>query len=805
MDSDAAPLAPAESMALDRIFLWDPHAIGFLAQLILGTLFAAYVGYRLFREYRLRKATPAMILLLATMLAQGPSLVFSFLKAVLVGEYQIYFLPWISPFQSLAAFTFIQFAYRFPTELGSRTERRLAGAVTAAIAVYETGFAVSRWLSSLNEEIVYRPAQLDLLLLGSLLWLCALFWRQMRAARGTRHAPAARGFVVVGAIVLIQVITLTFRAYGFFDVAFSDSLTELVNCWLFMAQVAATALVYFGYMPERSSFLAKLSGMTITLLMVVIVGISWLLLPVFEQTYREPNMVTTGQTYRFDPTSDGGYAMRQVAFRPERDVGTPIHYESDSEWLPFQFPFFGKRYDRAFVHFNGMLSFDSLATWRDVRHRPDNQPIIYALSIFMGDSSPQQFAPGAAILIKRHANRTVVTWNRMNGGTNIEGRFTVQAVLHRNGAIEISYVELPKNFIRTEYGIDAPWMIGIAPGNDAGGVARIAIGELPLAVPRGVGIIDDFQRRFLTAEDRLFGPLAVALILSILFILLALPLFLRVNMLAPLKDLLRGVERFREGQLETEVPVRFPDEIGSLSASFNAMARAQRNLVETLEQRVAERTEQAVQLAARNAQLEERDRLSRDLHDTVSQTLFSSALLADTLQQRSNEDPMPDRETLDQLGNLNRHALAEVRAMLNELRGSDSRDDQSFVPMLAELLARFADAHPELALVSELDGNAQLPTEVQMQFLRVAQEALNNIVRHAVATHVRIFAQAVEGHAFLEICDDGCGFDTMTRHKGFGLAIQRERAAAIGASIEIASARNSGTTVTMAWTAATHD
>jgi signal transduction histidine kinase len=213
---------------------------------------------------------------------------------------------------------------------------------------------------------------------------------------------------------------------------------------------------------------------------------------------------------------------------------------------------------------------------------------------------------------------------------------------------------------------------------------------------------------------------------------------------------------------------------------------------------------QAQELAA----VEERQRLARDLHDAVSQTLFSASLIAEALPDIWRASPDQGRQLLDKLRQLSRGALAEMRTLLMELRPAALAEAS-----LKDLLRQLGQAVTgrEGIPVSVAAGEVgELPAEVHLAFYRVAQEALNNVVKHAQASQVEVTLRAVppdEGGDDAEgivmgIHDDGRGFEPAgVAADRLGLGIMRERAAAVGARLGIESEPGNGTRVTLVWPA----
>jgi signal transduction histidine kinase len=205
--------------------------------------------------------------------------------------------------------------------------------------------------------------------------------------------------------------------------------------------------------------------------------------------------------------------------------------------------------------------------------------------------------------------------------------------------------------------------------------------------------------------------------------------------------------------------------------------------------------------AQQTAQLEERQRLARELHDAVTQTLFSGSLIADVLPRLWERDPAEGRRRLEELRELTRGALAEMRTLLYELRPAAITESP-----LADLLRQLVEAtigHARLAVSLNVVGQSApggLPPDVQVALYRIAQEALNNVAKHARANRADVSLVFRANDVELSVRDDGQGFDPSHRPPGhFGVGNMGERAAAVGAGLAIASAPGEGTRVTATW------
>ncbi len=239
--------------------------------------------------------------------------------------------------------------------------------------------------------------------------------------------------------------------------------------------------------------------------------------------------------------------------------------------------------------------------------------------------------------------------------------------------------------------------------------------------------------------------------------------------------------------------------VGSQGGAFST---AQLALFQSIADQLGVAVENA-RLFARSEQAAvtaERNRLARDLHDAVTQTLFSSSMIADVLPKIWERNPDEGRRRLEELRQLTRGALSEMRTLLVELRPAALADTD-----LGDLLEHQVNAfiaRTRLQVRFERSVSYNPPVEVKEAFYRIAQEAFNNIARHAEAAQVRVRLDGEPGKMDLTIQDDGVGFDAQTlEHEGLGLGIMRERARSIGSRLEVASRPGRGTRLHLNWQA----
>ena len=187
---------------------------------------------------------------------------------------------------------------------------------------------------------------------------------------------------------------------------------------------------------------------------------------------------------------------------------------------------------------------------------------------------------------------------------------------------------------------------------------------------------------------------------------------------------------------------------------------------------------------------EERIRLARDLHDRLGQWL---TYISFELERIMSNEP-EQLEELTQLYSDVQAALDELRETLRQLRSGVS-EDQPLAMLGRDLVARFADRSAVTATFTVTRPEERLPVPVENEILRILQEALNNIAKHALATHVSVVWDVDGGNFQLEVTDDGQGFEIArgVRDSSYGLVGMRERADVIGADLTIESTPGSGT------------
>jgi PAS domain S-box-containing protein len=238
----------------------------------------------------------------------------------------------------------------------------------------------------------------------------------------------------------------------------------------------------------------------------------------------------------------------------------------------------------------------------------------------------------------------------------------------------------------------------------------------------------------------------------------------------------------------TQLEERVEERTGELRAAITLLQSeiTRRREIEEERRRLLERNVRV--------QEEERRRISRELHDSVGQQLTVLRLAIQSMTGQMDQD-------IENLKEIVKKIDAEVDFLAWELRPA-SLDDFGLITALQAFVAGW-ERHFKIPAVFQVVGLAEerIAPELEINLYRIAQEALNNIVKHARAAHINVVLQKVDETLVMIIEDDGVGFETdkgaipKATERGFGLIGMRERAALMGGSVEIESTPGSGTTI----------
>ena len=190
--------------------------------------------------------------------------------------------------------------------------------------------------------------------------------------------------------------------------------------------------------------------------------------------------------------------------------------------------------------------------------------------------------------------------------------------------------------------------------------------------------------------------------------------------------------------------------------------------------------------------MEERNRLARDLHDSVKQQVFATVMQVGAARAMVDEDSQAVVEHLNEAEHLARQAQDELAIMIRELRPT-TLQDKGLPQALKEYIASWSRVNDITAEV-RARGELSLPLDIEQTLFRIAQEALTNIAKHSEADHVEVQLVVEDDEISLEISDNGKGFDVSSAEgNGMGLRSMRERMESLGGSLRLESTLGQGT------------
>ena len=246
-----------------------------------------------------------------------------------------------------------------------------------------------------------------------------------------------------------------------------------------------------------------------------------------------------------------------------------------------------------------------------------------------------------------------------------------------------------------------------------------------------------------------------------------------------------AADAWSRGDFSTFIPDTTGDELGALARRLNAMAEQLQNLLDTRQEL---------------ATLEERNRIARELHDSVKQEVFATAMQLGAARALIEDHDSPAAQRLAEAERLTRQAQSELTALIQQLRPV-ALEGKGLARALRELTTDWSRQTGISAIYESTGGQNEPPLHVMQEqaLYRVAQEALANIARHSRARGARVTFTRGEGQTQLTITDDGDGFDPQRQNgQGVGLKSMRERVEALGGTLEIESMPGKGTRLLVA-------
>ena len=596
---------------MDNFYL-TPTAISDLALLILAGFITGYLFHLVWRT---RGKRPLQILILALAFTfTSIYILLDFLTQILYPDLSYWFLPWQSVAMTMGMVCFVQFAYRMPA-LRTEWQREsvIVFGLTALLPLWEIWFATRRYVDLTNGLINYRPSNVDFVLAAVFLWMVILYLRQMVKANErdlplwrklwqapNRPARTARRLALISLMPVGLTAVLILQG----KTSVSTTAVSLVLSLGLLFTMLIFALVYLNYLSEHTSFMLRLSVITLSFFLGILGAVAQIMTPSFIASYDNHALVAPSQTIRFTPNAQGGYDIAQTADNAAFDSsemgdewGEKLTYSEEINVpLPFVFPFYDQQWTELFVLWNGGVQFE----------RPSLSIID---SLFLYGSAPSisvlranlsEIEPDSGLYVQTTAEQLTLTWLNMSEKDTPSHQYTFQLRLYADGVFEMTFMELPS---LPRYSIETRWhtarMLGAFPSIQCDTILKCAAPpalefirfntDLPFSSGAN-GVIEDYHRDFRIALHTFLTPLFWLTLFSAFLVPLGLSLVLKHNLVKPLSNLLAGVKQVDGGNLNVTIPIKVEDEFGYLTHAFNRMTAELNAHVNTLERRVAERT-----------------------------------------------------------------------------------------------------------------------------------------------------------------------------------------------------------------------
>jgi len=287
------------------------------------------------------------------------------------------------------------------------------------------------------------------------------------------------------------------------------------------------------------------------------------------------------------------------------------------------------------------------------------------------------------------------------------------------------------------------------------------------------------------------GGIAIAIIVSALSAFLG-GFYSSRDIRGELEEITLGAKNIAYGNLDYRLSFKGNAEFDGIIAAFNEMASRLESQVGAL-QKLAQENEQLLQETKITAVSEERQRLARDLHDAVSQQIFAISMMSATVLKLAEKNPEHSLDLVREISRSATRAQSEMRALLLQLRPLTLQNES-----LAEALSSLAsELQNKQSVEFELDlDEVSLPSNLENQLFRIAQEGVSNVLRHAEASHARISLKVSEANrrVILVIEDDGKGFSLgEIPQSSIGIRSIKERSTLIGGTAQWLSIPGKGT------------
>lgn len=374
-----------------------------------------------------------------------------------------------------------------------------------------------------------------------------------------KSARACRDLALILSVPLWTVICVFLRDMGILPAVIIHYLVLVVTIVFYFTLV----VVYLNHAPESSTFMVKLVGSSLVIVLTILATVGHLVDPLVKKTYKNENLVSQQHSINFQPhhnsKNPAGFDITSVPSRFDSQLGHQLERKNQlSIALPFSFPFAGRKWEKLYINKNGAVTFNSplmnFAFWA-------NQQVgITPLWI------NTRFEDESGIYQKNEPGKITITWYNMME-TITQMKRTLQLVLFRDGGIQFNYRDIKGS---------RAFLVGLFSGKGYGPASKTEIRflkDLPLSTST-TAVFENYYRYYRQYVHEKIVPFVIIIIFASLLILVGFPVFFKTNLVKPLYSLLEGVKRVDRGELSNPVPVVYNDEVGIITDSFNRMTQS---------------------------------------------------------------------------------------------------------------------------------------------------------------------------------------------------------------------------------------
>jgi PAS domain S-box-containing protein len=487
-------------------------------------------------------------------------------------QYWITPITYITPL--IVLLILIKFVYCFPRPLPSQ---RVEAKIVFSLSIIFLLIGTVLYIHFLNVTTSGFPHPTSMFTVMSFLIALEFLWCLMVPIRRTiflskknvhgnlikhflkprgKSAKATRDLALILTAPLCAGISAFLRDIGVLPAAITNYLILGVTILFYFALM----VVYLNHAPEPSTFMAKLVGSSLVIVLMILAGVGHLVDPLVKETYQNENLVSQQQSIYFQPNHNSknhkGFDISSVPSRFDSQLGRKLEQKNQmSITLEFPFPFAGRKWEKLYIDKNGAVTFgDPLMS---IAFGANQQIGIAPLWLRM------KFADDSRIYQKNEPGKLTITWYNM---VEIAAQMkrTLQLVLFEDGSIQFNYRDIKDARAN---------LVGLFSGKGYGTTAKTRIQflkDLPISTST-TAVFEDYYQYYRQYVHQQILPLVVIIIFASLLILLGFPIFFKTNLVEPLQSLLEGVKRVNQGELSNPVPVRYHDEVGFIADSFNRM------------------------------------------------------------------------------------------------------------------------------------------------------------------------------------------------------------------------------------------